>query len=70
MLTLTIALCSFANSYSLDLNCYQYIVTTEDCQQSLVQIEQDFSQTKYFVKAAGCTKNIKHSKIKMTRDLM
>jgi len=75
MLTLTIALCSFANLYSLDLNCSQYIVTTDNCQQSLVQIEQDYIDTKYFVKVAGCQKKIKHSKInhpdiKMIRDLM
>jgi len=69
MLTLTIALCSFSNLHSLDLNCSQYVVSTENCQQSLVQLKEDFRQTKYFVKVAMCEKKIKHPDIKM-RDLM
>jgi len=70
MFELTIALCHFANLYSLDLNCTEYFIVTESCQQSLVQLNEDFRSTKYFIKAAGCTKQIKHSKIKMTKDLM
>jgi len=70
MFELTIALCHFANLHSLDLNCTQYLVITDSCQQSLVQLKEDYRPTKYFVKAAGCQKKIKHSKIKMTRDLM
>jgi len=69
MFELTIALCHFVNLYSTDLNCNRYMVTTDDCQQSLVQIKQDFEFTEQFVKVAMCQKKIKHSDIKM-RDLM